>query len=81
VVEIFVDRAAVPLVASPYIPPPPPGSNYTQLSFDREIDEFVAAIREGRPPTATVEQGLEILRILDAIYRSAETGAEVRLER
>lgn len=81
VVEVFSDRAGVPLVASPIIPVPPPGSNYTQLSFDHEIDEFIAAIREGRAPSATVEQGLEILRILDAIYRSAESGAEVRLDR
>lgn len=80
VVEVFVDHGEVPLVASPILVAPPPGSNPTQVSFDREIDEFVAAIQEGRKPTATVEQALEILRILDAIYRSAKEGREVRLD-
>lgn len=79
VVEVFVDHGDVPLVASPILVAPPRGSNPTQVSFDREIDEFIAAIQEGRKPTATVEQALEILRILDAIYRSAKEGREVRL--
>ena len=74
-VEFYVDQGDVPVVASPVLPP----GNYTFDSFAAETAEFVAAIQEHRPPSATVAQGLEILRILDAIYRSAAAGAEMRL--
>lgn len=74
-VEIYLDHAEVPLVATPLLP----AGNLTQASFDHEIAEFVSAIQENRAPASTVAQGLEILRILDAIYRSAEAGAEIRL--
>lgn len=74
-VEVYVDRGGVPLVATPSLPP----VDQTELSFFVEVSEFVAAIQESRAPASTVAQGLEILRILDAIYRSAEAGAEVRL--
>lgn len=74
--ELYFDRAGVPLVATPLLP----GGNATQASFDREIAEFISAIQDNRAPASTVAQGLEILRILDAIYRSAEAGAEIRLE-
>ncbi|MHB0859379.1 MAG: Gfo/Idh/MocA family protein [Anaerolineae bacterium] len=43
------------------------------------IDEFVDAIREDRVPSAPGEQGLEMMRIIDAIYQSAEEGHEIRL--
>ncbi len=42
-------------------------------------EHFARCILEDRKPMATGEQGLQVMRILDAIYRSAETGAEVRL--
>jgi predicted dehydrogenase len=44
-----------------------------------EIAEFVAAIQEQRAPASTVEQGWRSFGILDAIFRSAAAGAEVRL--
>lgn len=43
------------------------------------IEEFVAAIREGRPPAVTGEDGLRALEVALAAYRSAETGAPVKL--
>ncbi len=56
----------------------------TALSFDglfaREIDHFVACIREGIPCLAPAADGVEIMRILDAIYESARTGHEVILD-
>ncbi len=74
-VEVYVDRGSVPLVATPVIPT----VDQTTVSFSNEIAEFIGAIQEERAPASTVEQGVEILRILDAIYRSAEAGEEVRL--
>ena len=51
----------------------------THDSFKNEIAHFVESVRDGTPPEATITHGLDILRILDAIYRSAETGREVHL--
>lgn len=40
---------------------------------------FCRSILSGTPPSATGEQGLTVMRILDAIYQSAASGQEVRL--
>ena len=40
--------------------------------------EFVNSILEKREPLATGEQGLKVMKILEGIYRSAESGREVR---
>jgi predicted dehydrogenase len=40
--------------------------------------EFIGSILEKRPPMATGEEGLKVMKILDGIYKSAETGREVR---
>jgi len=42
-------------------------------------EHFARCILEERAPSATGEQGLEVMRILDAAYLSAECGAEVRI--
>jgi predicted dehydrogenase len=43
------------------------------------VEEFVAAIREGRAPAVTGEDGLKAVEIVMAAYRSAETGQVVTL--
>lgn len=48
-------------------------------SFANETRHFAECVRDRTEPTATAEQGLEILRILDAVYRSAEEGREIVL--
>ena len=48
-------------------------------SFRAEIADFVDSIEAGRQPGATITHGLDVLRVLDAIYRSAETGKEIDL--
>lgn len=47
--------------------------------FEREIQHFVSCFGEGLPCRAPAEDGLTLMRILDAVYRSAETGHEVVL--
>jgi len=42
-------------------------------------EHFARCILEDKQPMATGEQGLEVMRILDAIYLSSARGAEVRL--
>ena len=41
--------------------------------------EFVDAVLDNRPPSATGRQGLDVQLILDAIYKSAKTNREVRI--
>ncbi|WP_336339144.1 Gfo/Idh/MocA family protein [Haloarcula brevis] len=46
----------------------------------REQARFVSAVRDGTPPSEnTVAQALRVQRVMDAIYRSSETGAAVRV--
>ena len=42
-----------------------------------EIEEFVDAIREDREPSVTAQDGIRAQRVLEAIYRSVDTGAPV----
>jgi predicted dehydrogenase len=43
------------------------------------ISHFVNCIVEGKKPIIPIEESLKVQQILDAIYASAETGKEVRL--
>ena len=58
-------------------------TNSTALSFDglfaKEINHFVDCVINGTTPRAPAEDGVEIMKILDAVYESARTGHEVIL--
>ena len=45
--------------------------------FVQEIDHFVDCILNGTPCIAPAEDGVVVMKILDAIYESAKTGHEV----
>ena len=45
--------------------------------FTAEMEHFVDCCLNGTPCNASAEDGLEIMKILDAIYESARTGHEV----
>ena len=47
----------------------------------KAYQEFVDAVLAGREPLATGEHGLDVQLILNAIYKSAQTGREVRIRR
>jgi UDP-N-acetyl-2-amino-2-deoxyglucuronate dehydrogenase len=47
--------------------------------FERQFLDFGEAIRSGRPPLVSGEDGLRALEIVDAIYRSCRTGETVLL--
>lgn len=47
------------------------------LWFNTEINSFVDCLTKGTPCRAPAEDGVEIMKILDAIYESARTGHEV----
>jgi predicted dehydrogenase len=44
------------------------------------IEHFLSCILNDCPPEASAENGVEMMRILDAIYHSAALGREVRLD-
>ncbi|WP_223691357.1 Gfo/Idh/MocA family protein [Leifsonia poae] len=50
-------------------------------AFANEVAHFVAAARGEAAPEATAEHGLELTRILAAIYESAQQGHEIPLTR
>lgn len=43
------------------------------------IAEFVRCVTEDRPPAASAENGLVVMQMMEAIYRSSELGREVTL--
>ncbi|MGE5175336.1 MAG: Gfo/Idh/MocA family protein [Hyphomicrobiales bacterium] len=53
--------------------------NVYKQSYEAELDHFLRCVTLGERPLATPEEGLELMRVIDAIYASAETRREVRL--
>jgi predicted dehydrogenase len=54
-----------------------PGTD--ESDWDRQLDDFVDAVRTGREPLVKPEEALQVNQIVDAIYESAATGQAVRL--
>ena len=48
--------------------------------FEREINHFVDCIMNGTKCIAPPEDGIALMKILDAIYESAATGKEVTIK-
>lgn len=48
-------------------------------AFAAELQDFLDAVREGRPPLATGEDGRAAVEIVEAAHRSSRTGEAVRL--
>ncbi len=48
--------------------------------FARMLDEMALAVREDREPKTPGAEGLRDVRVMQAIYRAAETGAAVRID-
>jgi len=56
-----------------------PGISNHMNSFHREIAHFVDCVANGTECMNPAEDGVELMRILDALYASARTGREVLL--
>lgn len=56
-----------------------PGFDFMD-AFGREIDHFAKLCRGEAENLCPVEDGVEMIRLLNAIYRSAEEGREIRLD-
>jgi len=57
--------------------PPQPG--YSGIMGLRFLTDLFESIRTGKPPAITGEDGLKALEVVEAVYRSAESGNSVRL--
>jgi predicted dehydrogenase len=55
-------------------------SNIYKRSYQNELMHFVDALQNGVKLESTGRESLERMRIVDAIYESAKTGTEVRLQ-
>jgi predicted dehydrogenase len=53
-------------------------NNY-KVSYEREIEHFLRCITQGEKPQASAEEGVALMRVIDAVYQSAEARREVRL--
>jgi predicted dehydrogenase len=53
--------------------------NQYKHSQEAQIADFVGALRKGARPMGDAEEILPVMELMDAIYRSAEQGTEVKL--
>lgn len=70
----YHDEAGVPVATE--LPVQRPGATG---AFGRKLAEFVAAVRDDGPAPIPGDESLRSIAILEAIYRSADTGDEVTL--
>lgn len=70
---LYTEINGVPVTTHPHV---------TGESVDHlyAVAEFARCIHQDLPPTASAEQGLVIMQIIDAIYRSAEARREIVLQ-
>ncbi|MEE2658872.1 MAG: Gfo/Idh/MocA family oxidoreductase [Candidatus Latescibacterota bacterium] len=69
--KIYVERHGVQEDLIPEVP--------AVDAFAGQTDHFARCIQTGKTPLISAEQGVQLMQILDGIYKSAETGKEVRL--
>ena len=60
-------------------PMPAREEHCTQAMYDRQMAHFVDCIRKRKTPTPGIAEGLTILRILDAAYKSSRIGQAVKV--
>ncbi|MFA7421140.1 MAG: Gfo/Idh/MocA family oxidoreductase [Melioribacteraceae bacterium] len=54
-------------------------SNLYKKAFENELKHFIAAVRDNSPMVSSGEDALMLMRLLEAIYKSAELKKEVML--
>ena len=51
----------------------------TKVELKSQFRHFIDCILKDKQPISTIDQGVTVLKMLDAIYRSAETGESVNI--
>ncbi len=69
---LYTEVGGTPVVTRPVV-------KLSKSDHEYAVAEFIKCINEDTPPTASVEQGLTVMRIIEAVYQSAELGHEVTL--
>lgn len=46
-------------------------------SWEEEWKDFTSSIQQGRQPLGSAREGLSVMQVIDAVYRSAKLGAQV----
>ncbi len=72
--ELYSEMNGVMTNVTPVCPP-----ESFNLEFQEEINHFVHCFSTGEPCRSPAEDGVQIMRILDAVYESGRTGHEVIL--
>jgi predicted dehydrogenase len=60
-------------------PSPETSRNQYKHSIEAQLGHFADVLRRGAKPMGTAEEILPVMELMDAVYRSAEQGKEVRL--
>jgi predicted dehydrogenase len=77
--EISVSSRAVPAYAEPTTICPGLRGDPIMMMLVPEVEEFAAAIQENRQPAITATDGRQVLKVLDAVVESGQTGRSVRV--
>jgi predicted dehydrogenase len=78
--EISVRSTVLPPYSQPTTIHPVMGGDPLMMMLVPEVEEFAAAIWDKRPPAITAHDGRQVLKILDAVRKSARTRATVRVD-
>lgn len=71
-VKILTERDGVQLDITPHVP--------DADAFAGQTDHFVECLQSGRTPLMGAGQGIQLMQMLEGIYKSAASGREVRLK-
>jgi predicted dehydrogenase len=69
--KIYQERKGVAVDITPEVP--------NVDAFAGQTGHFVECIQKSKTPLMSGEQGVQLMQILDAIYKSSATGKEVRI--
>ena len=69
--KIYQERKGVAVDITPEVP--------NVDAFARQTGHFIQCIQTRKTPLMSGEQGVQLMQILDAIYKSSATGKEVRI--
>jgi predicted dehydrogenase len=77
--EISVSSKALPAYVQPTTICPRLRGDPIMMMLIPEVEEFAAAIQENRQPAITATDGRQVLKVLDAVVESGQTGRPVRV--
>jgi len=75
--ELKIKLAGIPGEFKP--PLPEKTEHCDQMIYDGQMAHFVKCLRTRQTPNPGIEEGMNVLKIVDAAYKSAETGQVVKL--